>query len=96
MDPALAAHQTRECQGRIAEARAVIEHREGSNERAGPLTEADVRAMPDEAANFMQLVDSSNRPERATRYRPLNPSLAHETEAAAGRELVRARVAAVS
>jgi hypothetical protein len=50
-----------------------------------------VRAVLDEAAGLMQLVDSSDRPERATHYRPLNLSLAYETEAATGRELVRAR-----
>jgi len=61
------------------------------NERVDPLTEADVRAMLDEAANFMQLVDSSDRPERATRYRPLNLSLVDGTEAATRRELIRAR-----
>jgi hypothetical protein len=64
---------------------------EGSRKRAGPLTEADVRAVLDEAADPMQLADSSDRPERATRCRPHSLSLAYETEAATGRELVRAR-----
>jgi hypothetical protein len=64
---------------------------EGSRERAGPLTEADARAVLDEAADLTQLVDSPDRPERATRCRPLNLSLAYEREAAAGRELARAR-----
>jgi hypothetical protein len=50
-----------------------------------------VRAMLDEAADLMQLVDSSDLPERATHYRPLSLSLVYETEAATGRELVRAR-----
>jgi hypothetical protein len=50
-----------------------------------------VRAVLDEAADLMQFVDSSDRPERSTRCRPLSLSLVYETEAATGRELVRAR-----
>jgi hypothetical protein len=76
--------------GPIAEARAVIEHWEGSRERVDSLTKADVRTVLDEAADLMQLVDSSDRPERDTHYRPLSLSHVYETEAAAGRELVRA------
>jgi len=34
------------------------------NERVDPLTEADARAMPDEAAGLTRLVDSSDRAER--------------------------------
>jgi hypothetical protein len=49
-----------------------------------------VRTVLDEAADLMQLVDSTGRPERDTHYRPLSLSLVYETEAAAGRELVRA------
>lgn len=43
---------------------AVIEHREGSHERVGPLTEADVHAVLDEAADLMRLAGSSDRAER--------------------------------
>jgi hypothetical protein len=50
-----------------------------------------VRTVLDEAADLMQLADSSGRPERDTHYRPLSLSLVYETEAATGRELVRAR-----
>jgi hypothetical protein len=64
MDPGSGSTPDPRDSGPIAQARAVIEHWEGSHERVDPLTEADVRAVLDEAADLMQLVDRSDRAER--------------------------------
>jgi hypothetical protein len=49
MDPGSGSTPDPRDSGPIAQARAVIEHWEGSHERVDPLTEADVRAVLDEA-----------------------------------------------
>lgn len=91
MDPALAAPQTREIQGRIAQAKSLIERSERSRERVGLLTEADVRAVLGETRDLVQLVRQADRIERAALYQALNLSLRYERKAATGQELVHVR-----
>jgi hypothetical protein len=78
-------------QGRIAQARSLIERSERSRERVGLLTEADVRAVLGETRDLVQLVRQADRIERAALYQALNLGLRYERKAATGQELVHVR-----
>ncbi|GEM_PF-6812284 len=91
MDPALAAPQTGEIQGRIAQARSLIEHSERSRERVGLLTEDDVRSVFGETRDLVQLGRQTDRIDRAALYQALNLSLPYERKAATGQDRVPVR-----
>ena len=91
MDPALAAPQTREIQGRIAEATSAIERWEHSHRRAEPLSEADIRAVLADAGALARLIRDADRIERATLYQTLSLSLSYEKEAATSKEVIHLR-----
>lgn len=75
-------------QGRIAQARLLIERLERSGERVGLLTEADMRAVLGETRDLVHLVRQAVRIERTGLYQALNLSLRYERKAGTGQELV--------